>query len=121
MFGWFGHLHGRPTGSDQRRMNVAASDDYAASIWDAVTVTKSEKLVGHTGRVTETVFSPNGALVATVSPDGTGHLWEREDFVRIVPVGHSLLRTRVRTCSKCVPRCVPCIWTGEHFKTGLAN
>ena len=36
MFGWFGHLHGA-TGSVQRRMNVAASDDYTASIWDAVT------------------------------------------------------------------------------------
>ena len=34
------------TGSVQRRMNVAASNDYTASIWDAVTGNQVRKLVG---------------------------------------------------------------------------
>ena len=59
-------------------MNVAASDDYTASIWDALTVNQVRKLVGHTGRVTETVFSPNDAPRGNVSHDGTRHLWETE-------------------------------------------
>ena len=55
---------------------LAAAGDNVIVILDATTLLERVRLEGHTGGVQEARFSPNGALVASGSDDGTASVWD---------------------------------------------
>ena len=54
---------------------MTASDDNTARVWDVQT-RKPIDLTGHTARVRNAAFSPNGQYVLTASDDKTARLWD---------------------------------------------
>jgi WD40 repeat protein len=60
--------------------------DYAIRLWNIETRSESARLTGHEDAIKGIAFSPDGAMLATASLDGTTRLWslpERTEIARI--------------------------------------
>lgn len=66
---WYATAGGNPFGSGA---------DFAVRLWDAAT-NKARILEGHSGNVTGLAFSPDSALLASASSDGSIVLWNTEN------------------------------------------
>jgi WD40 repeat protein len=59
------------------------SDHYefgiTAAVWEAATGKRLLELRGHARPITDTHWSPDGALIVTASPDGTARVWDAND------------------------------------------
>jgi WD40 repeat protein len=55
---------------------ATAGADGTARLWAASDGRLLHVLVGHTARIGDLVFSPDGALIATASDDKTGRVWD---------------------------------------------
>jgi WD40 repeat protein/DNA-binding SARP family transcriptional activator len=71
--GWGTHVAFSPNG---RLALAGIFDGYAAMIWDVKTGNLLQTLKGHTDRVMEASFSPDGKWVITGSADKTARLWD---------------------------------------------
>ena len=56
--------------------HVVVGFNDTAILWDVAGATRTAVLRGHTDRVEEVAFSPDGSLILTVSVDGTARLWQ---------------------------------------------
>ena len=65
-----------PDGSHVVTASAGGNFEADAWIWNASSGTKRVCLHGHTGYILRAVFSPDSALVATASLDGTAKLWD---------------------------------------------
>lgn len=60
-----------PTGD-----RIVTADRGVATIWDIATGEQLHRLAGHTGDIYDTVFSDDGALVATTGNDASVRVWD---------------------------------------------
>src|SRR5262249_58649790 len=66
------------------------SPDRTATVLDATTGQTVHTLKGHTDRVWDVVFSPDGARIATASADGTVKIWNAESGRELLTLkGHT--------------------------------
>ena len=77
--------------SDKWSAAGAYDDDSKAILWDASSeVGKKTTLIGHTNKVTDVQFSPDGRTVVTTSGDTTVRLWNAADGTTLAVLrGHS--------------------------------
>jgi eukaryotic-like serine/threonine-protein kinase len=58
-------------------------------LWNATNGVEHSKLLGHTARINQVVFSPRGGLLASASQDGTVRLWDvaTSKALQVLPMG----------------------------------
>jgi WD40 repeat protein/serine/threonine protein kinase len=97
--------------SPDERLLVTVSRDGTARVWDAVTWDQLEVLEGHTGEVSDAVFSPDGSLLATAANDGTCRVWSTDTWITV----HELRETH--------PHVVVFAFdaAGQHLLTGSVD
>jgi WD40 repeat protein len=90
---------------DGTQLATAGRDDHASNVWSAKDGAHLLSLRGHDGSVMRASFSPDGAVIATVSVDRTARLWDVSTgaLLRVIhgpkytaefsPDGRSLLTT----------------------------
>ena len=69
---------------------LASTHRMEVTLWDVATRTEKLTLNGHSGRVTNTTFCPDGGMLASGSADGTVKLWDvGKGRERATLTGHS--------------------------------
>ncbi len=64
--------------------------DYSVRVWDAFTGGHVATFTKHTGTVREVAYSHSGALIASVSEDGTAQIWNPSTLQVVTPYqGHT--------------------------------
>ncbi len=71
-----GHVTSLDYSPDGSILASGSEDGNAIYIWDAKSGHKLHTFTGHTQRVNDVVFSSDGKTLASVSSDGTAHLWD---------------------------------------------
>jgi WD40 repeat protein/serine/threonine protein kinase len=73
----------------QAKLDATAAEK-KAFVWDVATGKRVLTLVGHTDRVWDVHFSPEGSLLATASEDGTAAIWDAQTGERLLVLsGHA--------------------------------
>ena len=65
---------------------MTAARDATARVWDAETGEQLQVLRGHSERVNDAAFSPDGNRIVTASKDGTARLWDAQSGANIATV-----------------------------------
>jgi DNA-directed RNA polymerase subunit RPC12/RpoP len=74
--------------SPDGRLLATAGANHQAVVWDAVTLTPTATLRGHTGVIQALAFSPDGRALGTASVDQTARIWNVDGGTPVVTLKH---------------------------------